>query len=117
MLEKEEVMEHLAALLLIVGCSDDLSKCEELPAPTVAYHSMETCESDMQAAFGQFVRDYPQIFAQCVTFEPELLEMDAQIVWEITDAEHLLASVEPVGQGRQEIASRSIAGDSNPVLQ
>lgn len=110
-------MEHLAALLLIVGCSDDLSQCNELPAPTVAYQSMETCESDMEAAFSQYVRDYPQIFAQCVTFDPELLQMDAQIVWEIDDAEHLLASVEPVGQSRQEIASRPIDSGSNAVMQ
>lgn len=110
-------MEHLAALLLIVGCTDDLSQCSELPAPAAAYESMDTCDSDMHAAFSEFATDYPQILAQCVTFDPELLQGDAEIVWEITDAEHLMASVEPVGDSRQEIASRSIADDSNPVLQ
>ena len=37
-------MEHIAAILLMVGCSSDLRQCEELPAPTAIY------ETDQDAA-------------------------------------------------------------------
>ena len=32
-------MEHIAALLLIIGCSEDLSQCCELPAPVPVYET------------------------------------------------------------------------------
>ena len=33
-------MEHIAALLLIVGCSGDLKECSELPAPTSDFRNV-----------------------------------------------------------------------------
>ena len=34
-------MEHIAAILLLVGCSGDLKQCDELPAPTAIYETEE----------------------------------------------------------------------------
>ena len=46
-------MEHIAALLLIIGCSQDMKVCEELPAPVPVYETATECDSDLQAALRQ----------------------------------------------------------------
>ena len=38
-------MEHIAALILIIGCSDDLTQCRELPAPTPIYETKQDCDA------------------------------------------------------------------------
>ncbi len=55
-------MEHIAALLLIIGCSDDLGQCKELPAPVPVYETVEECESDVSGSVRLFSGDYPQVF-------------------------------------------------------
>lgn len=110
-------MEQIAALLLIVGCSDDVSQCNELPAPTAFYESAIECEHDVNGALRAFSADYPQLYAQCVSFDADLMDGDAEIVWTIDDAQHLLASVEPVGMGRREIASSADGDSGTTALQ
>jgi hypothetical protein len=87
-------MEHVAALLLIIGCSDDLAQCSELPAPVPHYASVEECEAELPATFSSFSGEYPQLLAQCIAFDADAAQMDAELVWEITGDGHLLASVE-----------------------
>ena len=42
-------MEHIAAFLLIVGCSPDLAECREMPTPTAIYETIEDCEAERPA--------------------------------------------------------------------
>lgn len=87
-------MEHIAALLLIVGCSDDLSQCRELPAPTAVYEAIEECEIDLQPSISLFVTKHPQVFGQCVWVDPAMEEEDAELVWDMKPDGTLLATIE-----------------------
>ena len=46
-------MEHIAALLLIVGCSADMKECRELPAPTPIFETSQECDSELPAVLQQ----------------------------------------------------------------
>jgi hypothetical protein len=86
-------MEHIAALLLIIGCSNDLSQCHELPAPVPVYEAAEDCDSELPASLGAFTGQYDQIFARCVPVDPALEEEDAELTWDILPDGTLVASI------------------------
>lgn len=90
-------MEHVAALLMLVGCSTDLTECRELPAPAAVFETMEECDERLIDALAGAAGAYPRVFANCAAVDPALEEMDAEIVWDVTAAEGLVASVEPIG--------------------
>lgn len=87
-------MEHIAALLLLIGCSDDMVQCKELPAPTVMYETVDECEAVLPDALAGYTSSFPQILAQCVRVDPSLEEEDADLVWNIRPDGTLIAAVE-----------------------
>ena len=87
-------MEHIAALLLIIGCSDDLSQCRELPAPTPVYETKEECDEELPSSLGAFTGQFEQLFAQCLPVDPAIDEEDTELVWEVHPDGTLIASVE-----------------------
>ena len=107
-------MEHVAALLMIIGCSTDLSECRELPAPTTVFETIEECDARLIDALARSAGTYPRVFADCVDLDPAFEEMDAEIVWDVTSAEGLVASVEPIEDTRILVASNAdrIGGES-----
>lgn len=90
-------MEHVAALLMLVGCSTDLGECRELPAPTAIFETMEECDTRLVDTLAGAAGTYPRVFADCVDVDPALEELDAEIVWNVTSDNGLVASVEPIG--------------------
>jgi hypothetical protein len=89
-------MEHIAALLLIIGCSDDLLQCRELPAPVPVYEAAEDCNRELPNSLDAFTGQYGQLFAQCVAVDPALEEEDAELTWDIRPDGTLVASVDAV---------------------
>jgi hypothetical protein len=87
-------MEHIAALLLIVGCSNGPSQCNELPAPVSVYETMGDCNSDLPFSLGAFTGQYSQLFARCVAVDPALEEEDAELTWDVRPDGTLVASVQ-----------------------
>lgn len=87
-------MEHIAAILLMIGCSGDLAQCEEIPAPVFAYETAEECRSDLPSVRSAAGESHPKMFAECVSVDPLLVEADAELVWDIEDGK-LIASLEP----------------------
>lgn len=88
-------MEHVAALLLMVGCSSDLSECRELPAPIALYEAYEDCESDRPAALAGVRGQSDHIMANCVEIDPALDSEDAELVWDVDPDGVLVATLEP----------------------
>ena len=96
-------MEHIAAILLLVGCSDDMLMCRELQAPVPVYETVAECEAGLETQMIRFSSSYPQIVGQCVNDDPALEESDAELVWSIAaDGTFLASFEEPVVQ----VASR-----------
>jgi hypothetical protein len=87
-------MEHIAAILLMIGCSGDLAQCEEIPVPVFAYETAEECRSDLPSVRSAAVGSHPKMFAECVSVDPLLIEADAELVWDIEGGK-LVASLEP----------------------
>lgn len=87
-------MEHIAAILLLVGCSGDLKQCDELPAPTAIYETEEDCQADLGPSISQIRGTRPRIFGTCVYVDPANEEEDAELVWDIGSDGRLHASVE-----------------------
>jgi hypothetical protein len=87
-------MEHIAALLLIIGCSDDLAQCRELPPPVSVYETAEECEGDLQPSISLFTTKHPQVFGQCVEVDPAIEEEDAELVWDVKPDGTLYALIE-----------------------
>ncbi len=89
-------MEHVAALLLIIGCSGDMSDCRELPAPVPVYETQEDCQGSVTPAIGAYTTSVPQVFAKCVPVDPALEEQDAELVWDIRPDGTIVAEMQPL---------------------
>lgn len=87
-------MEHIAALLLVIGCSDDLAQCRELPAPTPIFETAQECEVEVPHVLSAYMNEFPQIMAQCIAVDPLMEEADAELVWDINPDGTLYAAVE-----------------------
>jgi hypothetical protein len=55
--------------LLLFGCADDGSQCQQLSAPAKHYEAKVTCEADAEMALQSDVAlraDYPTVEARCL---------------------------------------------------
>lgn len=91
-------MEHIAALLLIVGCSGDLSECREMPAPVTVFESAEECANARPFTLDDMAGRMPRIFGKCLPVDPALEEEYGEIVWDVTPGGTLDATVEIEGE-------------------
>jgi hypothetical protein len=87
-------MEHIAALLLIIGCSGDLKQCSELPAPVPIYETSEECDAALPFALNDAQGRRPRVFGKCVFVDPAMEEEDAELNWDVTPDGRLVASVD-----------------------
>jgi hypothetical protein len=90
-------MEHIAAILLLLGCNDSASVCNEIPAPQVGYETMQSCEEETPALLSAAGSDYPLVLAKCFAVDP-LAEGDMEIVWDLNSRGELVAEVVPFGE-------------------
>lgn len=86
-------MEHIAALLLMIGCSDDLVQCAELPSPVTVFETAEECENALPVGLRAFKGQHPRLFAQCLTVDPALEEEDAELTWDVRTDGTLVAAI------------------------
>lgn len=87
-------MEHIAAILLVVGCSPDLSQCRELPAPTPIFETAEDCTAEKPFTLEDLAGRSPRVLAACVAVDPADEGEDREIVWSIKPDGTLQATVE-----------------------
>lgn len=86
-------MEHIAALLLVVGCSGDLGDCREITPPEAVFETMEACDEKIGPTWKALGESQPRVFAKCVFVDPAQPEEDAQLNWEVTKAGQLEAEI------------------------
>lgn len=77
-------MEHIAAIMLLVGCSHGSLACEELQAPQIAYESMEECLSALPSTLGGAGGGKQIVHARCAAIDPAWMEEDVEISWQMT---------------------------------
>jgi hypothetical protein len=108
-------MEHIAALLLIVGCSGNLQECRELPAPTPIFETMEECSAELPLSLKHAQGKDSKVFASCVAVDPAMEEEDAVLDWDVTRETGLVASI-TAGEDVQ-VASSPAHRDEESVRQ
>ena len=77
-------MEHIAAIMLLVGCSHGSLACEELQAPQVAFESIEECRGALPAALGSAGAGRRVVHARCAAIDPAWVEEDVEISWRMS---------------------------------
>ena len=77
-------MEHIAAIMLLVGCSHGSLACEELPAPQVAFESMEECQGALPVALGGAGVSKRIVHGRCAPVDPAWMEDDIEISWRMS---------------------------------
>lgn len=76
-------MEHIAAVLLIVGCSQSLEQCRELPAPVSVFETMAECATQRRTAIEGLGQTAPRIFSRCLKVDPALEDEYDTITWSV----------------------------------
>ena len=89
-------MEHIAAFMLLIACSDDLQACKEYPAPAVAYETVEQCQAELTPAIRTLSASEAKSFGKCVEIDPALIYEDAEIVWDVTQEGGIEVSLEVI---------------------
>ncbi len=77
-------MEHIAAFMLLIGCNAGSLSCEELPAPQVAFESMEECVGALPVALGGAGAKGRIVHARCAAIDPAWIEEDVEISWRMS---------------------------------
>ncbi|WP_378947862.1 hypothetical protein [Mesorhizobium sp. ANAO-SY3R2] len=76
-------MEHIAALLLVVSCTQNLSDCREVAPPTALFEVFEGCQSAMPEALRSLSPQHPHLFAKCLEVDPALEDDYDQLTWHV----------------------------------
>jgi hypothetical protein len=90
-------MEHIAALLLVIGCSNNMTECRELPVPVSVFETAAECTAERPFAMGDVQRQAQHVVAQCLAVDPALEDDYDQIVWNVRPDGTLVASLEISG--------------------
>jgi hypothetical protein len=88
-------MEHIAAIMVLIGCGHGEIDCRELPAPQPAYETLVACERQMEAALREASDSRPIVYGQCAEVDPALFGQDAVISWDFAENGELHVDVVP----------------------
>ena len=87
-------MEHIAALLLVIGCSNTMTDCRELSVPVSVFETAAECIAERPFALGDVQGQAGYIVAKCLPVDPALEDDYDKIAWNVRPDGTLDASVE-----------------------
>lgn len=90
-------MEHIAAIMVLIGCGHGDVACEEIPAPTVGYETVQVCEREMESVLRSASNRFPVTYGTCEAVDPALFEGDAVVAWDFAESGELSVDVVPAG--------------------
>lgn len=100
-------MQHLAAIMVLISCSNDLDVCKERPTPTVSYETIATCKTELKPAIDNLGAESTRVYGKCVEVDPDVLERDAAIYWEIDKNDELQVTIREEHEEDPAMAARS----------
>ncbi|WP_214469635.1 hypothetical protein [Mesorhizobium sp. dw_380] len=86
-------MEHIAAFLLVIGCTNSMADCRELQVPVNVFETAEECTAERPFAMGDVQGQAQHIVAKCLAVDPALEDDYDQIVWKVRPDGSLDASL------------------------
>ncbi|WP_217572971.1 hypothetical protein [Mesorhizobium sp. GbtcB19] len=90
-------MEHIAALLFVVGCSSSMTDCRELQVPVSVFETEQACTAERPFALGDLQGQAPHIIGRCLAVDPALEDDYDEVVWNVRPDGTLVASLEVSG--------------------
>jgi hypothetical protein len=87
-------MEHIAALLLVIGCSSNMTECRELTVPVSVFETAAECTAERPFALGDVQGQAEHIVAKCLPVDPALEDDYNKIAWNVRPDGTLDASLE-----------------------
>ncbi|TIU30725.1 MAG: hypothetical protein E5W38_18375 [Mesorhizobium sp.] len=90
-------MEHIAALLLVIGCSDTMTECRELSVPVSVFEAFEACTAERPFALGDLRGRMRRVMGECLAVDPALEDDYDQLLWSVRPDGTLVASLEVSG--------------------
>ncbi|WP_331373449.1 hypothetical protein [Sinorhizobium chiapasense] len=88
-------MEHVAAIMVLVGCMQETTACREVPSPVVAFETVEECQALLPPAMEEVGKVFKTAYGKCAEVDPALIVESAVIEWTITPARKLEVTVTP----------------------
>jgi hypothetical protein len=74
-------MEHIAAIMMLIGCTQGNVQCRELPAPAIGFETVDACRDLLQPAISEARGANEVVHGKCTEVDPALFIEDATIVW------------------------------------
>lgn len=102
-------MEHIAAIMVLVGCMQTTEACREVPAPTVAFETVDECRELLSPAIEATGTTFKHAYGACAEVDPALFVEDATIEWQVKAPGRLQVEVK-VDDGSYAVAARHDAG-------
>lgn len=82
-------MEHIAAIMMLIGCTQGNVECRELPAPAIGFETVDECRELLQPAISEAKGANEVVHGKCTEVDPALFIEDATIVWKIAPSGQL----------------------------
>ncbi|WP_411037048.1 hypothetical protein [Shinella sp. BYT-45] len=105
-------MEHIAAIMLLVGCDPGSLACKELQAPQVAFETMEECVGALPSALGGAGVSKRVVHGRCAAIDPAWVEEDVEISWRMSREGGLEVDVRQVAPPEEGVV---VAENAHPV--
>ncbi|MBO0904863.1 hypothetical protein [Jiella sonneratiae] len=77
-------MEHVAAFMLLVGCSGDISVCKEIPVPVPAYETVAECRQELPVQIRLSGTADKRVFGACKEVSEKVFQQSATLDWSIS---------------------------------
>ncbi len=102
-------MEHIAAIMVLVGCMQTTEACREVPAPAVAFETVDECRELLSPAIEATGTTFKHAYGACAEVDPALFVEDATIEWRVKAPGRLQVEVK-VDDGSYAVAARHDVG-------
>ncbi|WP_457582357.1 hypothetical protein [Ensifer canadensis] len=86
-------MEHIAAIMVLVGCMQGEAACREVPTPVVGFETVEECHELLSPSIEEVSKAFKSAYGKCAEVDPALFVEDATIEWRITPSRQLEVKV------------------------
>ena len=97
-------MEHIAAFMLLVGCTGDVSVCKEIPVPVAGYESVQECQQNLSLQIRLSGTSDRKVFGACKAVSEDVFERSASLDWSVSKNGQL--SIQFEGEQPNLVASR-----------
>jgi len=98
-------MEHVAALMLIVGCSDGMAQCDGLQDRMPLFETATACRAAIMDEIIAHVGARPYVLGHCIDVDPAIPATGWSVSWTVSAAGVIEASADPVRQGRDVVVA------------